>query len=131
MRMGEGERGYTPTDSQLERRERLAGLVRQAMGHSDDLVAAVMLLHDAARVAVDVTQGRATDGDLKATAEQSLDRLAGYVNVQPMRRELRAVIDEIECELAAGVAPGYEMADGAEANEVPAGADAPRKERAG
>jgi len=129
--MSEGEQKYMPTEGQLERRERLTSLVRQAMGYSDELVPAVMVLQEAALVSVDVTTGRATDADLKAAAEDCLQRLVDYVDVHPMRQSLRKVIDQLECELAAAEGTAYAVEGDAQANELGVTGDAPRKERAG
>lgn len=123
------EQGYRPTEGQLERRERLTGLVRQAMGYSDDLVPAVAVLQDAALVSVDVTRGDATDVDLKASAERCLQQLERYVNVHPMRQALRKVIAQLESELDVQAGDWVGPEEG-QANEVPA-ADGSRKERAG
>lgn len=126
------EQRYQPTECQLERMERLTQLARQAMGYSDDLVEAVALLQQASLVAVDVVRGDATDADLRAACERCLRDLDAWVNVHPMRRALRTVIEGIDREAALGDGDdGSEAGVPEVANALPAAGDPPRKERAG
>ena len=126
------EQRYQPTECQLERMERLTQLARHAMGYSDDLVEAVALLQQASLVAVDVVRGDATDADLRAACERCLRDLDGWVNVHPMRRALRTVIEGIDRETALGGGDdGSESGVPEVANALPAAGDPPRKERAG
>jgi len=127
-----GEQKHEPTECQLERMERLTQLARQAMGYSDDLVEAVALLQQASLVAVDVVRGDATDADLRAACERCLRDLDGWVNVHPMQRALRTVIEGIDRETAlGGGGDGSEAGVAEVANALPAADDPPRKERAG
>jgi hypothetical protein len=129
--MTEGDERYRPTEGQLERRERLTGMVRQAMRYSDELTPAVVVMQEAALVSVDVTRGEAADADLRAAADDCLRRLDDYVDVHPMRRELRKVIDQIDSESIATGGGDYAEPAADEANELIEAGDLPRKERSG
>ncbi len=129
--MTEDDERYRPSEGQLERRERLTGMVRQAMRYSDDLASAVAVMQDAALVSVDVTRGEATDAGLRAAADDCLRRLDHYVDVHPLRRELRKVIDQIDSELSATAGGDYAEPLADEVNELIEASDLPRKERSG
>ena len=124
---------YTPTAQELLWLEKLARVARAAMMHSEDMVGAVIVYQQASLAAVDVTWGVATHADLRQVAQATLDELDGFVNVEPMRRELRELIEEIDAEpadeIAAGFDPAQAMPEGE--NSFTDGADPPRKERAG
>lgn len=124
---------YTPTAQELLWREKLGRVARAAMMHSEDMVGAVIVYQQASLAAVDVTWGVATHADLRQVAQATLDELDGFVNVEPMRRELRELIEEIDAEPADEIAAGFDLAQAMPEgdNAFTDGADPPRKERAG
>ena len=123
---------YAPTARELLWLEKFARVARAAMAYSEDMVGAVIVYQQASLAAVDVTWGVATHADLRQVAEGALDELDGYVNVEPMRRELRDLIEEINAEPADEIGTGFDSAqvlpEGG--NALSDGADPPRKERA-
>ena len=126
-----GDDTYEPAECQLKWMEMLTGTARQAMDYSDDLVPAVGWLQQASLVAVDVVRGEAADADLRRACEASLRGLDGCVNVHPMRKALRAVIegiDEAMAEQGPGADPLAAVPDAD--NALQHTRDLPHKERA-
>jgi hypothetical protein len=125
------DHSYTPTDRELLWREQLGRIADQAMACSDDLVAPVSAYQHAALAAVGVTWGVASHADLRDAANETLEALRDFVNVEPMRRALRKVIAEIDAEHAAGAPGAVGLLDVDEADNVLGEGHAPpRKQRA-
>lgn len=123
---------YTATDQERLWREKLGRVADHAMAYSEDLVGAVIVYQRASLAAVDVTWGVASHADLRDAAQEALDGLADFVNVEPMRRALRDLITEIDAELLMEmVTHGDPVAKLPVAeNALEEGGDPPRKQRA-